>query len=208
MKITSAPGGILCYVCVWAHLHYVALPRQVPNTPMRFHLSLHDLQSHVHVGVRKGTSKIKPPRRCLINGRRNEKPNEKPNQALPAVVSSICLWNIVSQRDRQMGKPEPENCNTEKWNLWAHEKASRNLASNDAWSWWFKIKFSWGADPGMCGISACKRQDVEGGGGGRVRLKSLVFLITVLPCQRPLRCSGSKREWNCNYVRRAQRTEH
>lgn len=174
---------------------------------MRFHLSLHDQQSHVHVVVRKGTSKIKPPQRCLINGCRNGKPNEKPSQALPAVMSSICLWNIVIERQAN-GKPEPEKCNAEKRNLWAYKNASRNLASNYVWSWWFKIKFSWGADPGMCGISACKRQDVEGGGGGRVRLKSLVFLITVLPCQRPLRCSGSKGEWNCNYVQRAQRTEH
>lgn len=30
------------------------------------------------------------------------------------------------------------------------------------------------------------------GGGGRAQFKSLVFLITVLLCQRPLRCSEAK----------------
>lgn len=134
---------------------------QVPNFPMGFHLSLHDHQSHVHIVVSKGTAKIKKNQLCLINGCYNKKLNGKPSQALPSVQSSICLWKIVSLRNRQRASQRVENTKEKRWTFGRKKGDARNLPSNNIWSWWFKIKFSWGVDPGMCGISASNRQDVE-----------------------------------------------
>lgn len=134
---------------------------QVPNFPMGFHLSLHDHQSHVHIVVSKGAAKIKPPSFVLLMAviTRNWMRSQVKLCLLSNrlfVCGKLCHWETgkgqTSVLKIQHKKDEP---------LGVKKKMPGNLPSNSIWSWWFKIKLSWGVDPGMCGISASNRQDVE-----------------------------------------------